>query len=669
MIIVFNYSKIISLSELNEKIIFSNVISNTLHSLQKERGLSSGHVSNIKNIFANELRLQRKTSDENIKKLTEDLEHISCLKFKNTTKEILSRINTLQSIRNKIDSNSVTSDTVIQKYSYINTSLLNVIINIAKSSHVPTVTQNTLAYSHFLYIKEYSGIERAQGVAMLSSKEFSIDSLIKFTSLIAIQKQNEEIFFKYASPDIKSYYHEINKMPFFKKAQKLENRIIHQEKSYTIIDSKEWYNMITKKLDALDRVGKYIRLDTSKKISKELRAAKRIFVLVIILTLFSLVVFIIMLMAFLTLIKKEQRLRIVMDKYIISSTTNLQGIITDVSQAFCDISGYTKSDLIGQNHNIVRHPEMPKEIFKALWKKIKAGKSWRGKVKNRCKDGSFYWVYAHVEPLYNSRGVIDAYISIRLDITENELLILKVQKEEEKNKIQEELVQQQYRLAQMGEMISMIAHQWRQPLSAITAATGSINLKATLGKLDTKTAISLSDKIRDFSLHLSSTIDDFRNFFKSNKTKSSTNYQILIESVLLIIENSLKVHNIKLTLEIHEIKEFITYENELKQVLLNLIKNAEDALLENSIVDPEIIIQVDGNELSISDNAGGISDDIIDRIFEPYFSTKIKKDGTGLGLYMSKLIVEDHCNGKISVINHDSGATFKLVLGEQHDSN
>jgi PAS domain S-box-containing protein len=667
MIIIFNYSKIISLGELNEKIIFSNVISNTLHSLQKERGLSSGHVSNLNSKFTQELLLQRKNSNENIKKLTASLEHISCKNFQKTTKEILSNIKTLHAIRKRVDHGDISTDTIIKKYSQINASLLNVIINIAKSSHVPTVTQNTLAYSHFLFIKEYSGIERAQGIAMFSSKEVHIDALIKFSNLIAIQEQNQEIFFKYASPQIQEYYNQVSQLEYFKKVKEIEYNILHQKKSYTHFDSKQWYNLMTKKLDSFDRVGKYIRIDTSEKIAKELRSAKKIFVLVITLTLFSLVVFLFMLVAFLKLIKEEQRLRVVMDKYIISSSTDLHGVITDVSQAFCDISGYSKSELIGQSHNIVRHPDMPKEAFKELWKKIKSGNSWRGKVKNRKKDGSFYWVYANVEPLYDSRGGIDSYISIRLDITENELLILKVQEEEQKNKVQEEFMQQQYRLAQMGEMISMIAHQWRQPLSAITAATGSINLKATLGKLDNQTAISLSDKIRDFSLHLSSTIDDFRNFFKSNKTKNETDYQQIIESVLLIIESSLKINNITLIKNIHTLQEFYTYENELKQVLLNLIKNAEDALLENRTSQPKITIEVDGLSLKVSDNAGGVSEEIINRIFEPYFSTKMKKDGTGLGLYMSKLIVEDHCCGTLSVTNENDGACFEIILGGDCD--
>jgi PAS domain S-box-containing protein len=356
-----------------------------------------------------------------------------------------------------------------------------------------------------------------------------------------------------------------------------------------------------------------------------------------------------------------------MDKYIISSVTDLKGIIIDVSQAFCNISGYSKDELIGKNHNIIRHPDMPKRAFKELWQTIKSGNAWSGKVKNLKKDGGFYWVFANIEPLYNAKGEIDSYISIRLDITENELLTLKILEEEKKNIIQEKLMQQQHRLAQMGEMISMIAHQWRQPLSAITAAAGSLSIKAKREKLDTDTAIKITSKIEKFSIHLSKTIDDFRDFFKTNKKKSVTNYKNLLDGVLLIIEDSLSINNIKFIQNINSIKEFDTYENEVKQVLLNLMKNSEDALLENSIQEPWIKVEIDKNVLTVEDNAGGIKEEIMDKIFEPYFSTKLQKDGTGLGLYMSKLIIENHCAGKLSVQNSKSGAIFKIVLGDDDD--
>jgi C4-dicarboxylate-specific signal transduction histidine kinase len=307
---------------------------------------------------------------------------------------------------------------------------------------------------------------------------------------------------------------------------------------------------------------------------------------------------------------------------------------------------------------------MPKAAFKDLWEVIKSGRKWRGFVKNMRKDSGYYWVYANIEPLYDSKGNIEAYISIRLDITESEKLVQKVKSEELKNKKTQELMQQQSRLAQMGEMISMIAHQWRQPLSAITATSGTLELKAKMNKITPDEVEYSALKIRDFSRHLSSTIDDFRNFFKTNKVKVTTNYKDIISSVKSIIDSSLTHNNIVLKVDTKSSSDLYTFEGELKQVILNLIKNAEDALIEKKIENPQITITINDSKLDVQDNAGGIPKDIIDKIFNPYFSTKTNKDGTGLGLYMSKTIVEEHCNGKLTVCNENGGAKFTIDLSE-----
>ena len=248
----------------------------------------------------------------------------------------------------------------------------------------------------------------------------------------------------------------------------------------------------------------------------------------------------------------------------------------------------------------------------------------------------------------------------------NATLEEKVKTEVEKNRLKDRQMLHQSRLAQMGEMISMIAHQWRQPLTAIAASSASCGLKARLNKLDKESALEHSKEIASYSQHLSNTIDDFRNFFKQDKDKEATNYTYIVKSVLSIIQNSLTNKNIELIEALECQDSFISYPNELKQVVINLVKNAEDILLEKKIVDPKIMIKsyiADGKYiLEVSDNAGGIEEEIIDKIFDPYFSTKRRKDGTGLGLYMSKTIVEDHCKGKLTCYNSDEGAVFKIEL-------
>jgi len=651
--IFYSYNKMNALAHLNEDITISSHLSQTLHSLQKERGLSCGYIENNETIFKKKLVLQRKESDFQLRRIINEPV---------VANKLLTDLSNLNILRNKIDSKTIRSKEVIDYYSKVNSMLLQIIIDISKTSHVPHITQNIIAYINFLYLKEYGGIERVNGVVIFAHKHLSNKEILNFANLLSIEKHSENMFLYYACANIYNDYKQVQKEKVFQELKTIEHQILDGNISTVAMDSQKWYELITKKLNILDSIGKSIESHTLELIDEEFQKVKFIFIFVVFLTLVSFIVFLIMLKAFLHLADEERKLRLVSQKYIISSVTDLKGKIIDVSDAFCEISGYTRDELIGKNHNLVRHPDMPKRVFRDIWATIQEGGAWKGKVKNLKKDGSSYWVWANIEPLYNSKGKIDAYMSIRLDITESELLQEKIKTEEEKHRIAKEMMYQQSRLAQMGEMLSMIAHQWRQPLSAITAASGAINLKAKLKKLDDETAIDLSSKIMEFSQHLSTTIDDFRGFFKTNKTKVETNFKKMVEDVESIVRTSLEHDSIALEIIIHSHKEFLTFESELKQVLLNLVKNAQDALNENKVENPKIIIEVRDKTISVSDNGGGIKVSILNKIFDPYFSTKKKKDGTGLGLYMSKTIVEDHCGGVLEVFNAKGGAKFVIKI-------
>ena len=284
--------------------------------------------------------------------------------------------------------------------------------------------------------------------------------------------------------------------------------------------------------------------------------------------------------------------------------------------------------------------------------------------------------------IYWYQGIVDTFLKRLLDAQEqlgseveskteelrtiNENLEKRISEELQKVHDQNQIIITQSRQAQMGEMLSMIAHQWRQPLTAISATSSLIELKATVGQLDQKSLIRQAQDISRNVQYLSTTIDDFRNFFKPNKELRKIDYDMLIDAVLGIIQASLTDKNITVHRKLSCHASFYGYPNELKQVLLNLIKNAEDALIENESREPFVRIETrrEGPHciLEISDNGGGIPDEIIGEIFDPYFSTKDKKIGTGLGLYMSKTIIEDHCRGNLSVINAGDGALFRIVL-------
>lgn len=222
------------------------------------------------------------------------------------------------------------------------------------------------------------------------------------------------------------------------------------------------------------------------------------------------------------------------------------------------------------------------------------------------------------------------------------------------------------RQAQMGEMISMIAHQWRQPLAIINAITTQMRLKAMLMDADDGDFVDNLQKIEQQSAHLSQTISDYRDFFRPDKPKERFHLSSLIDHALNLIDHTLKNHSIHVETENAYDPILYTFRNELIQVLIVLLKNALDAFVENKIIGGEIIIRIrpdaDTCILSITDNAGGIPSEIIYKLFSPYFTTKSEKFGTGLGLYMSRMIIEDHCGGTIGVSSQGNTTTFDIQL-------
>jgi len=249
----------------------------------------------------------------------------------------------------------------------------------------------------------------------------------------------------------------------------------------------------------------------------------------------------------------------------------------------------------------------------------------------------------------------------------NCLLEERIAQEVLKNHSKDELMSKQMRLAQMGEMISMIAHQWRQPLSTISAIVASMQLDLTLKGEDKSNLYQDMNKVTEHIQFLSDTIDDFRHFFNPKKSKDTVKIETLLRNAIGIIKQSLIRENIDLVCDFDGLsKPLKLYSSELVQVFLNLMKNSMDALVEQEKIKPYILIRgkeyEDKTVVIFEDNGGGIPSDILDKIFEPYFTTKNEKNGTGLGLYMSKMIIEEHCKGHIIVENTQEGTRFSIIL-------
>ena len=231
---------------------------------------------------------------------------------------------------------------------------------------------------------------------------------------------------------------------------------------------------------------------------------------------------------------------------------------------------------------------------------------------------------------------------------------------------QEELVIVQSRHAAMGEMISMIAHQWRQPISVISMDANNILADIELEMIEEKSLKSTSEDIIMQTQELSKTIDDFRNFFRPENGAQEILVKKLFDDALGVIGKSLENNQVEFVLNLDENKKVTTYTRELMQVFINIIKNAKEALIDKKVEAKKITVYSSEDKknfkVRICDNAGGINVEIIDKVFNPYFTTKGEKNGTGLGLYMSRTIVEKHLEGSLSVENDDEGACFEIVI-------
>ena len=353
------------------------------------------------------------------------------------------------------------------------------------------------------------------------------------------------------------------------------------------------------------------------------------------------------------------------------------------------ISGLTSFKF--EHHYLIQeeYPELLSIINKAF-------KSMTGKEK---KDISDRWVRTTDEKEIDSTLVwqliagfltilsIISYFMIKENILKEKILQMnsnletQIKNEVSKNREKDQQLMQQSRMAQMGEMISMIAHQWRQPLGAIAASSIDLKMKIAFESfdLDKKEGQKECSEYFDGQLthieayvqSLTNTIDDFRNFYKPNKEKKKVTINEPLLKSLSIIEAAAKAKGVDISTSFKSEKVLAVYDSELMQVFLNIIKNSQDNFSEKETLDAHIMIETkdtaEGIMIEVCDNGGGIPEDIKMQIFDPYFSTKDEKNGTGLGLYMSKTIIEEHHSGKLIVENRDGGACFTIMIKDNNE--
>ena len=247
----------------------------------------------------------------------------------------------------------------------------------------------------------------------------------------------------------------------------------------------------------------------------------------------------------------------------------------------------------------------------------------------------------------------------------NNQLEEKIKKEVDENLKKDRLLSQQQKMISMGQMIENIAHQWRQPLSLITTSVSGLKIKKMLGDLDDEFFNKTLDSVMNTSRYLSSTIDDFRYFFKPQREKEDFYLENCCNRTIDLLEVNFLEKNIKVICTIDDVK-INGYETELIQVLINLLNNSKDALEskeDEKLIFIDILRKNNKAIIKIKDNAGGIDEDILDKVFEPYFTTKHQAQGTGIGLYMCQEIVTKHMNGHIDITNTQFKYNEKIHKG------
>ena len=381
----------------------------------------------------------------------------------------------------------------------------------------------------------------------------------------------------------------------------------------------------------------------------------------------------------------------IVDKYVIFSTTNLQGEIVDVSSAFCTISGYSKTELIGKNHSIIKDPKTPREYFEALWDSLLHEKPWSGVVKNRDKDGNKYWIRTFIEPLYNKVGEKVGYKNIAIDISDSKSLekINKNLKKRIKKAVKLNIAQYKERekehldnikLSSIGSLAAGITHEINTPLTYIK---GNFEMmKYDIMDIENE---SLKDsllfnyqKIYDGILRISNIIEAMREIASTTKddAKVETNlYNSLVTALTMLHNKSKQITRIYLNGELYDINMLHTYSStsilihkqRIEQVWIVIINNALDELVkiedyENRKLSIDIFEDEKYITISFQDNAGGIDIAILDHIFDPFVSSK-ESGGMGIGLNIAKKIIENN-GGFIEASNENDGANFKIKFSK-----
>ena len=380
------------------------------------------------------------------------------------------------------------------------------------------------------------------------------------------------------------------------------------------------------------------------------------------------------------LLEREQRLsealaeqHLILDNAVVGIAFVKENHFVSVNHKLEEIFGFTAAEIVGQSTDIVYTDAKDLRNFEVEALALLEN-SYSREIQIKRRDGTLCWCLVSGKPVDRWDGA-QGSIWIVHDISDrreaqhnlkllNETLERRVQEELSKNREKDHLLIQQSRLAAMGEMIHNIAHQWRQPINALSLLLGNIRDAYDYNEL---TRTYLDEEVtagQSMIRNMSNTIDDFRNFFAPSKGKSIFSLQQTLAAAIIMVEAALKNNEITITILPAEAVMVNGHPNEFAQVLVNLFSNAKDAIMQKHRRDGKILCELGQKDglawLTITDNGGGVSVAVQGKVFDPYFTTKGAK-GTGIGLYMSKMIL-DKMDGEIHIQNVQHGAEVRITL-------
>ncbi len=339
--------------------------------------------------------------------------------------------------------------------------------------------------------------------------------------------------------------------------------------------------------------------------------------------------------------KELNDIRHALDQAAIVAITDQRGIIRYANDRFCEISQYSREELLGQDHRIINSGYHPKSFIRRLWTTIKKGEVWRGEFRNRAKDGSYYWVDTTIVPFLDDRGKPYQYLAIRSDITER--------------KRAEEELQERKALAQLGQMAAVVAHEVKNPLAGIGGAIQIIRDRLPGESADREVIGSILERIDA----LNRKVEDLLAYSRPKPpTFTDVPLHLLVEEIVELLSRDPGLAEVKM--RVRSAEAFVSGDPELlRDVFVNLLLNSAQAMSGPGRIELEIAVDQGRCRVDVKDDGPGIPAKVRKRVFEPFFSTR--HSGTGLGLSIAKRVVEDH-GGAIAIAAPPEGGTMVSLI-------